>query len=473
MNTSYAEAHKNAEREWAASRASSIEELLILSPIPPPFSAPFLLYDIFSRGCRDSTSSSAATSAAPPAPQQSGSHGGGGAADGALGSVSKKRRNVKLLHEYLEERWRSESQSVESRVQNLRDEVDRLTSMVESASHDSAESRAVLDKLTSESIRTLRELHEGLEKAGLVSRRAQPAEADSIMLAVPHGRARPAAASPAVTPQPAATSCNGGAQAADEPLESAAAPVGERPAPRQAGDAPPTGSVSLDSRLPAAHLPGRATGPPSGSTAPCARSDQRAAVPVASRSPREAAHLDMMAQAHDTADREAALGAALRERMAAIHAAAGSGCEPSGAPPRCGSTPASAHGSAAALPTAASCAHAAEGSAARSSAAARRLADQRANDKIEATRARIAQAAANGQRLASGVGATRLRTAAVAATAATFCGTPALAEGALPAPAEAVGASQQPRPTAERARPDCTPEHAAERSAERAFGSNY
>ena len=197
MNQSYAQAHKNAEEEWAASRASSIEELLILSPVPPPFSMPYLLYDMLARSKRG-TSAGAEPALAPPPAAHTGSY--GGAAE--QGSAGKKRRNVKLLHEYLEECWRTDSLSVESRVTSLRDDVDRLTSMVESASADRADSRAVLDRLTAESMRTLKEMQAGLEKAGLVAPRASASaepherEVDSHMLAVPPARARAQPAAP-------------------------------------------------------------------------------------------------------------------------------------------------------------------------------------------------------------------------------------------------------------------------------------
>lgn len=223
MNTSYAEATKNAEREWAASRASSVEELLILSPFPPPLSMPFLLYDMLTGGC------CASSAVSRPAMQRGTGSFGGGLGEGDAGAAGKERRNVKLMYKYLEECARKSSESVEARMQQLRDEMNRLTSMVESASAERAESRAALDGAMADTARMLRAVHDGLESAGLVPKSGADGGADSspsadatrtVTLDVPPGRWRPAG-SPARVPPISRAASLSPAPAAAAPSEPA------------------------------------------------------------------------------------------------------------------------------------------------------------------------------------------------------------------------------------------------------------
>lgn len=49
MNASYNDQKQHTNEQWAASRAAMIEELQLNFPVPPPFSAPYLLVTLFGR----------------------------------------------------------------------------------------------------------------------------------------------------------------------------------------------------------------------------------------------------------------------------------------------------------------------------------------------------------------------------------------------------------------------------------------
>ena len=143
MNQSYAQANKNAQEEWAASRASSVQELLTLLPVPPPFSLPYLLVHLGARLLR-----SARTACGCAAPAQASP----AAAARAPHARPAERRQAhsaerKFLHEYLDMEAARGATSTEQRIAKLHSELDRLSSLVESAASDRADANAALERI--------------------------------------------------------------------------------------------------------------------------------------------------------------------------------------------------------------------------------------------------------------------------------------------------------------------------------------
>lgn len=139
MNTSYVEANKKSEEEWAASRASSVQELLTLLPVPPPFSLPYLLYYFgVELGAACGYLSPRRTADA---------HCKAHEAVRTLDRRAVRSAERKFLHEYLDTEAAREAGSTEQRIGKLLSEVDRLASLVEAASSERAEASAALDRI--------------------------------------------------------------------------------------------------------------------------------------------------------------------------------------------------------------------------------------------------------------------------------------------------------------------------------------